>query len=58
MTNSQDDTLPAMIKVLIAWTGAVWGAITLQHVVLLLTAVYTAIQLYVLVRDKIIRDKQ
>jgi len=47
-----------MLKVLIAWTGAVWGAITLQHVVLGLTAIYTAVQLYVLIRDKIIRDKR
>lgn len=59
MTNDHsNDAVPAMFKVLLAWAGAVWGSLTLQGLVLTLTAIYTAVQLYVLVRDKIIRDKR
>jgi hypothetical protein len=43
----------ASMRLLIAWAGAALGALTLQHVVLLLTAIYTAIQTYVLLRDKV-----
>jgi len=48
----------AMAKVAVAWMGALVGSITLQQVVLVLTAIYTAVQLYVLVRDKLIRKDE
>lgn len=44
-----------MAKVLVAWLGAAWGSLTMQDVVLALTAVYTLLQVYVLVRDRILR---
>lgn len=46
----------AVARMGLAWAGAVLGAITLQQVVLCLTGVYTLIQIYVLVRDKLIRQ--
>lgn len=55
MTQQHDDTGPAFFKVLIAWLGTIWGSVGMQDVVLTLTAVYTVIQIYVLVRDKIVR---
>lgn len=48
----------AMAKVSLAWIGALVGSITLQQIVLVLTAIYTAVQLYVLVRDKLIRKEK
>lgn len=57
MTSSDNDAAPAFFKVLIAWIGAIWGSVTMQEIVLFLTAVYTVIQIFILVRDKIVRDK-
>ena len=47
----------ALFKILVAWLGYVVGSITLQQVVLALTGVYTLLQIFLLVRDKIIRDR-
>lgn len=52
-----NDAAPAFFKVLIAWAGAIWGTVTMQEIVLFLTAIYTLVQIYVLVRDKIVRDR-
>ena len=54
MNTDHSDTAPAMFKLMIAWAGALIGSITLQHIVLVLTGIYTAVQLYILVRDKIL----
>lgn len=54
---NQEEGATAMLKVLIAWLGTVLGSITLQQIVLTLTLIYTALQVYVLVRDKIVRDR-
>lgn len=48
----------AFFKMALAWLGYVVGYITLQQVVLFLTGLYTALQIYLLVRDRIIRDKE
>lgn len=53
-----NEAAPAFFKVLIAWAGAIWGAVTMQEIVLFLTAVYTVIQIFILVRDKIVRDRK
>lgn len=53
-----NEAAPAFFKVLIAWAGAIWGTVTMQEVVLFLTAVYTVIQIFILVRDKIVRDRK
>lgn len=45
----------AVIKMAVAWLGYVVGSITLQQVVLFLTGLYTALQIYLLVRDRIMR---
>ncbi|MGL4640965.1 MAG: hypothetical protein ACRCVX_14685 [Shewanella sp.] len=45
-------------KVLTSWVGAVWGGITLNNIVLCATAVYTVLQIYLLVRDKICRKRR
>lgn len=58
MNEQHSDTAPAMLKILIAWLGTAWGAITMQDVVFALTAVYTVIQIYILVRDKIVRHRK
>lgn len=49
------DAWNAIIKVTIAWVLAGIGAITLQQIATVLAILYTSVQLYVLVRDKIIR---
>lgn len=53
-----NEAAPAFFKVLIAWAGAIWGTVTMQEIVLFLTAVYTVIQIFILVRDKIVRDRK
>jgi len=40
----------ATIKILIAWVGAIYGALTLSQLVLFATLVYTVLQIVVLVR--------
>lgn len=40
----------SLIKVLIAWVGAVYGALTLSQLVLFATLVYTVLQIVVLIR--------
>lgn len=58
--NMDVDTSPAhspemaFFKMALAWLGYVVGSITLQQVVLFLTGLYTALQIYLLVRDRII----
>lgn len=51
------DSGPALLKLLLAWALTILGNITLQQVATTLAIVYTAIQIYILVRDKIVRDK-
>jgi hypothetical protein len=52
-----DDTTPfaACLKVAAAWIGYLFGSITLQNLALAATLVYTVVQLYILIRDKIVR---
>lgn len=44
----------AVLRIMVAWLGYVVGSITLQQVVLFLTGLYTALQIYLLVRDRIV----
>lgn len=44
------DTNMIWLKVAIAWAGAVVGGLTLSTIVLGLTAVFTALQIYILIR--------
>jgi len=44
----------AVLKIMVAWLGYVVGSITLQQGVLFLTGLYTALQIYLLVRDRIV----
>lgn len=47
----------AGLKVALAWFGTFFGALTLQHWVLTATLIYTLLQIYLLVRDKVLRKK-
>lgn len=47
---SDHDTNMVWLKVCIAWVGAVIGGLTLSTIVLGLTGVFTALQIYILVR--------
>lgn len=51
------DINTAFWKVTVAWLGTVFGGVTLSGTVLTLTALFTALQIYVLVRDKIWKKK-
>lgn len=44
-------------KMLVAWGLIAWGALTLQHIVMTLGGVYSALQIYILWRDKIHNQK-
>lgn len=52
----QNDDSAARLAV--AWLSMIFGQITLSRVALALTVVYTALQIYVLIRDKILQRKR
>lgn len=55
--HDNNDTGIALFKGLIMWFGVLLGSITLSKAVLFSTLVYTCLQTYVLVRDKIAKRK-
>jgi hypothetical protein len=55
MTLTHDETAAAWIKIAVSLGSALFGVATLQWLALLLAVVFSASQLYVLWRDKIIR---
>ena len=52
MTNDHE-TNAAMIKVMIAWIGTMFGGITLSSLVLTATLIYTILQIILVVRKLI-----
>lgn len=50
------DTQAALIKVLVAWIGTMFGGIELSGLVLFATLIYTILQIYVLIRDRILKN--
>ena len=48
----------ALIKVLVAWIGTMFGGITLSSLVLFATLIYTILMIYALVRDRILSNKK
>jgi len=49
----EDNLMAIALKLGVAWVGAVLGAVTLQHIVMLATLIYTLLQIYLLWRDRI-----
>ena len=47
----------ALAKGVIAWLGVIIGGLTLSKLVMLATLVFTSLQTFVLVRDKILRGR-
>lgn len=41
----------AILKITVAWMGAVVGSITLSQIVLFLTAIFTILQIWKLIRE-------
>ena len=56
--DDKNETWVALAKGAIIWIGAVLGNITLSKLVLFATLVYTGLQIFVLVRDKIVKKKE
>jgi hypothetical protein len=53
--NHQTETagqLPEMLRFIMIWIATIYGSITLQQIVLLLTGIYTILQIVILIRDK------
>lgn len=57
MQNNDQETAFGLAKAALAWIGAAVGSLTLSKLVLFATLVFTSLQTYVLVRDKIVRRK-
>ena len=57
MNHDQTDTGAAVFKLFVAWCLTVFSNITLQHVATFCAIVYTLLQIYILVRDKIVSRK-
>lgn len=55
---SDQHDITTWFKVAIAWVGTLAGSITGQEAVLFLTGVFTALQIYVLLRDKVFNRKK
>lgn len=55
---SHDDGWTVTAKVAIAWLGTMFGSVTLSDLVLSLTAIYTILNSYFLIRDKWWRDSK
>jgi hypothetical protein len=53
--NHDHDTRMAWLKMTVAWALTAIGGITLQQIATLLAIVYTALQIYLLVRDRLIQ---
>ena len=49
MTND-NDTNAAMLKLIIAWAGTMFGGVTLSSLVLTATLIYTMLQIFILGR--------
>ena len=58
VVNDNTDLLPIWLKLIVVWAGTIFGSISLQQVVLAATLLYTLLQCYVLVRDKIVARGQ
>ena len=56
--NSSSMPATDVVKLLGIWTATLWGAINVQTIALSLTIVYTLVQLYITIRDNIIRRRQ
>lgn len=55
--NAEHETHMAWLKIAIAWIGATLGGVTLSTVALVLTIVFTGLQIYILAR-KLYRDSR
>lgn len=53
-----NEYIDAFKKLAVAWAGLFYSYLTLDRLAILLTIAYTSVNLFVLVRDKIIRDKR
>lgn len=49
-TTTSHDTGVATVKLVIAWIGTFFGSVTLNHLVLGATLIFTCLQIYVLIR--------
>lgn len=56
--HDNNETGIALFKALLMWVGALIGSITMSQLVLFATLIYTGLQTYVLIRDKIVSRKE
>ena len=55
---NDSDTQSAVLKVCLSWALTIFGGITLQGVATSLAILFTAVQLYVLVRNEILNKRE
>jgi len=51
---NHNETEISLAKVLVAWIGTMFGGFTLSSLVLFATLIYTVLQTYVLIRDRVL----
>ena len=49
--NSDHDTSTAFAKIALAWVGAMFGSLTLSNIALIMTIIFTGLQIYKIVRE-------
>lgn len=47
----------SVLSIMIAWIGAILSAFTLSHFVMIMTVIYTSLQIFILLRDNVFRKK-
>lgn len=52
-----DGVLMGLVKLTIAWVTVLYGVVTIQNVALFLASIFSALQIYILLRDKIFSRK-
>jgi hypothetical protein len=55
--NDHDNNM-TVVKIILAWLGTIYGGVTLSSLVLGATLIFTLLNIFILVRDKIWRDKK
>jgi hypothetical protein len=56
--NQSNDTTLSVLKMLVSWTLAAISGLTASQVAIYLTILFTGLNTYVLIRDKIVRREK
>lgn len=53
-----DSPTPPIMKLAVAWVATITSSVTLQDVMIIFTIIYTVLQVYLLLRDKVFKKRK